>query len=64
MRNVDDHSTMGGFDYEFQPDSRRFEVGSYNLAGAYAADASIDLLLQLGTRAIEARVLALASRLS
>jgi selenocysteine lyase/cysteine desulfurase len=64
VQKVDDHSTMGGFDYEFQPDSRRFEVGSYNLAGAYAADASVDLLLRLGTRAIEARVLALGSKLN
>lgn len=57
---TDDHSTMGEFDYEYQPDSRRFEVGSYNLAGAYAADASIDLLLELGSRAIEDHVLALS----
>jgi selenocysteine lyase/cysteine desulfurase len=64
VQKSDDHSTMGAFDYEFKPDSRRFEVGSYNLAGAYAADASIDLLLQLGTRAIEARVLALGQRLN
>jgi selenocysteine lyase/cysteine desulfurase len=61
---ADDHSTMGAFDYEFKPDSRRFEVGSYNLAGAYAADASIDLLLRLGTRAIQARVLALGEKLN
>ena len=60
----DDHSTMGGHDYELQPDSRRFEVGSYNLAGAYAADASLELLLELGTRAIEARVLPLAGALN
>ncbi|CAN5459988.1 aminotransferase class V-fold PLP-dependent enzyme [soil metagenome] len=64
QQKVDDHSAMGNFDYEFQPDSRRFEVGSYNLAGAYAADASIALLLELGTPAIEARVLTLSRRLN
>lgn len=60
MQRTDDHSTMGDFEYEYQPDSRRFEVGSFNLAGAYAADASIDMLLALSTQAIESRVLALA----
>jgi len=57
---TDDHSTMGEFEFEYQPDSRRFEVGSFNVAGAYAADASIDLLLELGSRAIEDHVLALS----
>lgn len=60
----DDHSTMGGHDYEFQPDSRRFEVGSYNIAGAYAVDAALDLLLDLGTPAIEDHVLQLAGALN
>lgn len=60
---TDDHSAMGGYDYELQLDSRRFEVGSYNLAGAYAASASLDLLLGLGARQIEERVLVLAGLL-
>jgi len=60
---TDDHSTMGGLDYEYQDGSRRFELGSFNLAGAYAADASLQLLLDLGPEAIQARVLGLASRL-
>ncbi len=59
----DDHSTMGALDYTLQPDARRFDVGSFNIAGAYAVDASLDLLLDLGTRAIEARVLSLAAAL-
>lgn len=61
---ADDHSTMGGLDYALQPDSRRFEVGSFNLAGAYAADVSLDLLLELDSAAIEARVLPLAAALN
>lgn len=64
MQRTDDHSTMGGLDYDLQPDSRRFEVGSFNLAGAYAADASLELLLGLGTDAIEHRVLPLARTLN
>ena len=61
---TDDHSVMGGLDYAYQPDSRRFEVGSYNLAGAYAADASLDLLLDLGIEEIEGRVLELSAFLN
>ena len=61
VQKTDDHSTMGAFDYEYQPDSRRFEVGSFNLAGAYAADASLDLLLELGTEKIQRHVLQLVS---
>ena len=62
-QQADDHSTIGAFDYELQPDSRRFEVGSFNLAGAYAADAALDLLLRLGPARTEARVLELAGLL-
>jgi cysteine desulfurase / selenocysteine lyase len=59
----EDHSAMGAFGYLLQPDSRRFEVGSFNLAGGYAADAALDLLLGLGARRIEARVLQLSAML-
>lgn len=60
---ADDHSAMGGLDWDFQPDARRFEVGSFNLAGAYAADASLGLLLDLGIANIERHVLDLSTRL-
>lgn len=60
----DDHSVMGGIDYELRPNSQRFEVGSFNYAGAYATDASIGLLLDLGIEAIEDRVLPLATALN
>ncbi|CDP53022.1 hypothetical protein [Devosia sp. DBB001] len=56
----DDASAMGDLRYTPRPDSRRFELGSYNLAGAYAADAALALILGLGTKAIEAHVIALA----
>ena len=63
VQQTDDHSTMGGFDYQLQPDSRRFEVGSFNLAGAYAADSSLQLLHELGADRVEKRVLSLAALL-
>jgi cysteine desulfurase/selenocysteine lyase len=61
---ADDHSVMGGHDYELQLDSRRFEVGSFNYAGAYATDVSLGILLDLGMQAIEDRVLPLATALN
>ncbi len=64
VNKADDHSVMGGTDYELRPNSERFEVGSFNYAGAYATDASIDLLLDLGIQAIEDRVLPLATALN
>ncbi|MEM8552930.1 MAG: aminotransferase class V-fold PLP-dependent enzyme [Pseudomonadota bacterium] len=59
----DSHSAMGSYDYALQPSARRFELGGYNLAGAYAADASLGLLAQVGGEAIEAQTLAVARRL-
>lgn len=61
--DTDDASAMGGLDYALKPDARRFELGSYNLAGAYAADAALGLLLDIGTRTIEQHVLGLAEAL-
>lgn len=64
VNRADDHSVMDGIDYELRPNSQRFEVGSFNYAGAYATDVSIDLLLELGIQAIEDRVLPLATALN
>lgn len=59
----DSASSMGAETCRLQADARRFELGSHNLAGAYAADAALDLLLGLGTRRIESHVLQLAEDL-
>lgn len=59
----DDHSSMGSDDYRFQPDARRFEVGSYNLAGAYAADAAMGLLGAVGAEEVERQALDVAAHL-
>jgi cysteine desulfurase/selenocysteine lyase len=59
----DDASAMSGVEYRLQGDARRFELGSYNLAGAYAADASLEMLLKVGTARIEGHVLSLADTL-
>lgn len=62
-QDSEDHSTMGSFEYQIQPNARRYEVGSYNLAGAYAVAKSLRLLLDLGPASIESHVLGLASEL-
>ncbi len=50
----------GGAQYKLMPAARRFEVGSYNYAGANAVDVSLDLIAGVGVPAIEQHVLALA----
>jgi selenocysteine lyase/cysteine desulfurase len=60
---TDDASSMGAHDYALRADAGRFEVGSYNLAAAYAVDASLEMLLELTPAAIERRVLEKADAL-
>jgi selenocysteine lyase/cysteine desulfurase len=50
----------GGAQYKLMPAARRFEVGSYNYAGANALEVSLDLIANIGVPAIEHHVLALA----
>lgn len=57
-------SEMGARDYGLQRGARRFEVGSHNFAGAYAANASLGMFLDLGPETIEAHVIGLSARLA
>lgn len=50
----------GGTEYKLMPGARRFDVGSYNYAGANAVDVSLGLLEKAGVPAIERHVLDLA----
>jgi len=59
----DRYSEMADCDVAMRGDARRFEVGSVDYASCYAVDASLSLLAEVGTPAIEAHVLALAGRL-
>jgi cysteine desulfurase/selenocysteine lyase len=60
MKNADDY---GHYQFEFRDDARRFDSGSYNVAGIYGLGAAIDLLLEIGIDRISERVLALTDRL-
>ena len=51
------------YDLTQQPNATRFEEGSYNSVGLYGLNAAIELLLDIGIPAIEARVLKLTARL-
>ena len=51
------------YDLTQKPDATRFEEGSYNSVGLYGLKAAIDLLLDIGIRTIEVRVLELTKRL-
>ena len=57
-------ATTGGAAWRLMPGARRFDVGNYNYPGAIVADASLKLLLGVGTETIEAHVRRLAHRLS
>ncbi len=51
------------YDLDFDDSIKRFDSGSYNLAGIYALGGSLDLLLEIGVDAICQRLLFLTDRL-
>lgn len=61
--NMVDASNYGDYRFEFQPDARRFEPGSYNLPGIFALGASIELLLEYGLDNAWSRIEMLTGRL-
>lgn len=62
--DADRHETAMDVDrLEYARGARRFDLGNYNYLGATAAEASMALIHELGTAAIEKYVKALASRL-
>ena len=61
--NMVDAGNYGDYRFEFQPDARRFEPGSWNLPGILALGASLDLLLEVGVDAVWTRVEALTRQL-
>jgi selenocysteine lyase/cysteine desulfurase len=61
--NVADPLNYGTIDYTLRADARRYEPGSYNVAGLLALKASVDLLMSIGIDAVSARLRALTDRL-
>ena len=65
MGKADAHeSDVGDRSFKFMPAARRFDLGNYNFAGVCAANASLELLLKLGTKNIEAHAVNLAHTLA
>ncbi len=60
MVNGEDY---GNYQFEFHSDARRFEAGSYNMAGVYGLGASIELLQEIGIDNIAEHVLSITDRL-
>ena len=62
------HSVVGAWDFStldfrLRPDAARWENGSPNMAGVVALGASLDLLVEFGVAALEARIAELTDRL-
>lgn len=54
---------FGDYQFEYQDSARRFDLGSYNLAGIYGLGAAIDLWLEVGIDRISSHVLMLTDHL-
>lgn len=61
--NMVDAGNYGDYRFEFQMDARRFEPGSWNIPGAAALGASLEMLLKVGIDGVWSRVEALTTRL-
>jgi len=57
-------SEMGTADYRLRAGARRFELGTHNYGAAFAVEASLDYLMEIGAPAIEAHVTGLSARLA
>ena len=53
-------ASLGDGDYKLMPAARRFDLGNYNYVGVAAADASMQMMHELGTEAIEDYTVGLA----
>jgi len=56
-------AAKGTFQYKLMPGALRFDLGNYNYPGAVAANASLAILAEVGTPAIDAHVTTLSHRL-
>ncbi len=61
--NMQDHTNYGDYRFEFALDGRRFEPGSYNVPGALAMGASMQMLLDVGMATVWAGIESLTRRL-
>lgn len=62
--NVINATAYEDFDFTLRADARRFECGSYNLAGILAMGASLELFFEVGLNLVHRRILALTDHLA
>ncbi len=61
MKNAFDFDHL---QYEFQNSAKRYDSGAYNLMGICALGGALDMLMEIGSDAIEQRLLALTDLLA
>lgn len=61
--SMKDAENYGHYVFEFRDDARRFDSGSYNIAGIYGLGAAIELLFEIGIDNISERIVRLTDQL-
>lgn len=61
--SMKDPTQFDQYQFEFSDTARRYDSGSYNLAGVYALGGAIDLLQEIGIEETSKRLLSLTDRL-
>jgi cysteine desulfurase/selenocysteine lyase len=61
--NVVDAQDYGNYNYTLKPDAGRFECGTYNIPGLLGLNASMEMLIEVGTAHIFERLRLLTDRL-
>jgi selenocysteine lyase/cysteine desulfurase len=61
--SMKDPHNFGKYQFEFADSARRYDSGSYNLAGIYALGGAVELVQELGIENIARRVIHLTDRL-
>ena len=62
--SMKDPFNFGKYQFEFADSARRYDSGSYNLAGIYGLGAAVELLLEIGVENICKRLIHLTDRLT
>jgi len=62
--SMKDPFNFGKYQFEFADSARRYDSGSYNLAGIYGLGAAVELLLEIGIENVAKRLIHLTDRLT
>lgn len=62
--SMKDPFSFGKYQFEFAESAKRYDSGSYNLAGVYALGGAVELVQEIGVENIARRVISLTDRLT